>query len=357
MMRLSKAEAFVYFQMQLLVFKRGVLPSVVMRIIRRIMLFKILITSPCLKHLRDHSAWVRAVTWSADEQFLASGSNDNSVKIYKGGGDFPLLKTLTHHAGWVFALAFSRNGSLLASGGGDTRLVVVDLAKDFKMVANLNNRACGAVYALCFAPNSLWLLSGYMDGTIIKYAVNSNFAVVQTVKPHINAVSTLSFNADGDMLASCSYETINVYTASDLKIVKTLTDHTDYVFAVSLSGDGRWLASASDECHVMVYDVKKDFALVKKIITRTDEVSSLCFTSNSRVMMTSGGDYDEDADEDAGGSIKVYDCSDDFALIQSLDGAHDGPVRSLSISGKYLASGSSGSSDWTVKVWTLDYKS
>jgi WD40 repeat protein len=146
------------------------------------------------------------------------------------------------------------------------------------------------------------------------------------------------------MLTSGCYDnTVNVYTASDLKIVKTLTDHTGAVRVVSFSGDGRWLASGSSICHVIVYDVQKDFALVKKIKDHTSWVSSLCFTSNSRHLLT--GSYDK--------SIKVYDCSDDFALIQSIDGAHNDTVASLSISGKYLASGSF---DRTVKIWTLEYK-
>ena len=93
----------------------------------------------------------------------------------------------------------------------------------------------------------------------------------------------------------------------------------------------------------MVYDAQKDFALVKKIKDHTDLVLSLCFTGNSRHLLTGSDDN----------SIKIFDCSDDFALIQSLDAAHDDTVRSLSISGKYLASGSW---DHTVKIWTLEYK-
>jgi WD40 repeat protein len=90
----------------------------------------------------------------------------------------------------------------------------------------------------------------------------------------------------------------------------------------------------------MVYDVQKDFAHVKIIKDHKGWVFSLCFTSNSRHLLTGSG----------GKSIKVFDCGDDFALIQSLDGAHNDTV---SISRKYLASGSY---DHTVKVWALEYK-
>jgi WD40 repeat protein len=126
----------------------------------------------------------------------------------------------------VLALAFSRNSSLLASGGYDQRVIVMDLANDFNIVANLKSHV-SEVNAVCFAPNSLWLLSGHADGIIVKYDVNSNFAALQIVKPHMSLLPSLSFNADCNMLTSGSYDnTVNVYTASDLKIVKTLTDHT-----------------------------------------------------------------------------------------------------------------------------------
>jgi WD40 repeat protein len=78
------------------------------------------------------------------------------------------------------------------------------------MDANLNSHASG-VSAVWFAPNSLWLLSGHFDGIIVKYAVNSNFAVVRTARPHYQLVRSLSSHADG-------YDgTVKVYTAGNLK--------------------------------------------------------------------------------------------------------------------------------------------
>jgi WD40 repeat protein len=332
---MSHAEGFAYFQVMLFVFMKGVLAKTITLIIGKCM------SKPCLKQIKDESE-VYAVTWSAGEQFLATGSDDNSVRVYKGGGDFPLLRIFTYHQDCVFALAFSRIGSLLASGGGDGCVFVVNLENNFNMAANLNSRTC-AVFSLCFAPNSLY--AGHRDGSIRKYAVYSNFAVLATVFRHGAPIHSLKNNANGDMLASGSWDgTIKVYRTTSMKAFKTLTDHKNAVNVVSFSGDENWLASGGDDCYVMVYNVKNGFALVKKMEDHTDPVYSLCFTSDSRHLLT--GSDDE--------IIRVYDCSNAFNIVKSFHGAHNGPVRSLSISRKYLASG--GRNDYTVNVWALEYK-
>jgi WD40 repeat protein len=326
--------------MQLLVFKRGVLPSVVMRIIRHIMLLKFSIASPCLKQLPKSG--ILAIAWSSDDRFLACGSDDGIVRVYKGGGDFPLLKSIACHTNSVCALAFSGNGSFLASGGHDQRVIVMDVTKEFSRVANLNCHASG-VSAVCFSPDSMWLLLGHADGTMIKYSVvGVNFPEVLTMKPHSRGLCFLSICAIGDRVASSSRDrTVDVYTGSLLRTVKTLTDHTDRVNVVSFSGDGRWFASGSDDRDVMVYDWRKDFALVT-IIDDDAWINCLCFTSNSGHLLTCS--YK---------GIKVYDCNDDFALIQSLDRAHKDIVWSLCIGRQYLASRDDAD---TVKVWALGYK-
>jgi len=69
-----------------------------------------------LKTLTGHKKWVRCVAFNTDG-FLASGSHDNSVRIWNvSTGE--CLKTLTGHENSVWGVAFNTDG-LLASGSGD----------------------------------------------------------------------------------------------------------------------------------------------------------------------------------------------------------------------------------------------
>jgi WD40 repeat protein len=87
----------------------------------------------------------------------------------------------------------------------------------------------------------------------------------------------------------------------------------------------------------MVFDVQKDFALVKKTDDNAGWVFSLFFTSNSRHLLTGSADD----------SIKDYDCSDNFTLIQSIVDAHDkNGIGFVLVSRNYLIS--SGCTDRTM---------
>ena len=67
--------------------------------------------------LTDHSQEICGLKWSHDEQYLASGGNDNKVAVWSGGGQ--LLNKFSDHKAAVKAIAWSpHQHGLLAKGGG-----------------------------------------------------------------------------------------------------------------------------------------------------------------------------------------------------------------------------------------------
>ncbi|MGG6287514.1 WD40 repeat domain-containing protein [Leptolyngbya sp. AN03gr2] len=75
--------------------------------------------------LNSHSDAVYSLSFSPDGQFIASGSRDDTVKIWhvKTG---KLLHTLKEDSRWygVFSVSFSKDGQVLAAGlgGGEIKL-------------------------------------------------------------------------------------------------------------------------------------------------------------------------------------------------------------------------------------------
>jgi WD40 repeat protein len=71
---------------------------------------------------------VRAVAFSPDGQFLATGSTDSTARIWDVGAGGQLVTM--QHEGPVRAVAFSPDGQFLATGSQDRIVQLWQIAKD-----------------------------------------------------------------------------------------------------------------------------------------------------------------------------------------------------------------------------------
>ena len=106
--------------------------------------------------LTGHSNSVTLVSWSPDGKRLASGSYDNTVRIWEvaTGKELSQLKA---HSDVVRAVAWSPCGQWLASGGDDKMVCVYD-AKTFDVKSSLN--VDSSVYSVAFSPDGTTLAAG-----------------------------------------------------------------------------------------------------------------------------------------------------------------------------------------------------
>ncbi len=73
-----------------------------------------------------HTGAVCSVAFSPDRKVLASGSGDNTIKLWDLNSKSQIT-TLKGHSKEVNSVAFSPDGKLLASGSSDRTIILWDL--------------------------------------------------------------------------------------------------------------------------------------------------------------------------------------------------------------------------------------
>ncbi|MFE4105058.1 WD40 domain-containing protein [Almyronema epifaneia] len=150
----------------------------------------------------QHQNWVRTLAFSPDGAWLASGSDDCTIRLWQtANADFAY--TLSGHTDPVRALAFDPSSQTLASAGqdGSIRLWQVQTGR---FSTQLSGHAA-AVYALAFSADGRWLASGGDDQSLhLWYLPHGHAQIID--QAHNRRIHRLCFNAAGTQLLSGSYD-------------------------------------------------------------------------------------------------------------------------------------------------------
>ncbi|WP_395739920.1 TIR domain-containing protein [Prosthecobacter sp.] len=288
-------------------------------------------SSPVGAHHLDS---VTTIAYSPDGKRLASGSADNTVKLWDRATG-KNLAILSAHAERVTSVAFSPDSTRLASGSEDDTIKLWDSVTGKELASLAGHER--TVTSVAFSPDGMYLASGSEDKSIkIWDCVSCN--VVATLPGHEGKVTCVVFSSDGKRLASGAEDrTVKLWDVVSHNELSAFLGHENRVATIAFSPDGSSLASGADDLTVKVWDC----ATGKQLATLKDHglsVTSVAFSPDGRRLAS--GSWDQ--------TIKVWD-SVTYKKLADLRG-HRQAVLSVAFSpdGTQLASGSE---DRTVKLW------
>lgn len=334
-------------------------------------------TSEQVWQKKGHTDWIRGLAFDAKSQTLATGSHDQSIKLWdvqtgeliktiETGSrvyslifsqDYDLLassgdsleiqlwdvrtgecqQTLKGHKSWIGAVVFGRNnnGEVLASGSndGEIRLWEIETGTCFQVIQGSDR----SIQALSFDALSHKLASGSTDKLVKLWNIETGECSHQ-LSGHRDWVRTVSLSTGGRLLASGSDDrTIKLWNTETGECFKTIEAHKTRVWSVAFSQDHKTLVSGSDDRTIKLWDLRT--GQCKKTLWGSSRgVWSIAFSADAKTIYCGSDDH----------RIQLWDVQT-AQNLPSLSG-HKGRVRTISLadSANLLASGSD---DKTVKLW------
>ena len=196
-------------------------------------------------------AEIWAVAFSPNGRMLASGDTACTITLFdvptstaKGGQlDVKEIKILQGHSADVFSLSFSPDNKLLASGSHDNTVKIWDIESGECLYTLKGHRHL--TYSVVFSPDGKMVASGSFDTTIKLWDVETG-EEIRTLQGHKGQIRVVAFSPDGSIIASGSEDgTVKIWETATGKRLQELTVHVpSWVHGLAFSPDGRFLASS-----------------------------------------------------------------------------------------------------------------
>ena len=141
----------------------------------------------------------QAAVKATGKEYLASGSDDNTVMLFAPAESDKCLKRLPGHSAPVNHIQFAPNGVVFISASFDKTLRVWSVFADGCLGVLRGHVA--DVYMLAFSKDSRWIVSGSKDSTIQIWSVKDRKRAFQ-LPGHADEVYAVDWSPDGLRMAS-----------------------------------------------------------------------------------------------------------------------------------------------------------
>jgi WD40 repeat protein len=243
-----------------------------------------------LRTMRGHPFPVLATKFSSNGSILATGSTDGIIRIWRVS-DGRLLQEMLGHAGRVKSLDLSTDGRYLVSCADDFTVRLWRLI-DYRLVQTIDEGML-EITSVAFSPDNQTFAWTEINGIVRVRTVSGNWLHVFNETPF--SANAVAFDPQGEWIsAGFADGSIRIWEVLSGESTHILKSHAQAINDLEFSPDGNWLASASRDgtIHLWQRD-EKGFGTSPTLILsgHISSVNSISFSPDGIHLASASDDY------------------------------------------------------------------
>jgi WD40 repeat protein len=211
-----------------------------------------------LKTFKGHSDSVNSVSFSKDHSYFLSGSRDKSIRVWNINSG-SCLQTIREHTS-VTSVSFLADSVHIVANSN--RGIKMWNAKSGKHLMTFDGKHSDTVTCIALSSDDVYIASGSHDNTVQVWDIN-NGNHFQTLHNHLRTVFTIAFASINTILASGSFDAIQLSDVVSGAVLKTINVDSRLGYHIYFSADQQFIVAGSyciaTELAVLRAQPKNDF--------------------------------------------------------------------------------------------------